>query len=202
MSAGNLGSSSLSEISVDDIALLPLGTDITLTFNPDALGVGIPGFDVLGMVPATLAYDPALESQGKLLTITGIGSMVVSGVPSAGDELTVSNNTGATGDNSNLLELASLQTEKSLANGQATIQEYYARLVSSVGVKTRQSEVNAATEASLLQQANSARQAVSGVNLDEEAANLLKLQQAYQAAAKIVTVSETLFQTLLAATRN
>lgn len=202
VSTANLGTAALNDLDINDVSALPLATDITLTFNPDALGAGVPGFDVTGMTPAVIAYDPSVESQGKLLTLTGIGSVVVSGTPDAGDELTISNNVGASGDNSNMLALADLQTDKLMANGQSTFQEYYARLVSSVGVKTRQSDVNASTEASLLHQANTARQGVSGVNLDEEAANLLKLQQAYQAAAKIVSVSETLFQTLLVATRS
>jgi len=199
--SGNTGSAAIDQVLVDDATSLPLAGNITLTFNPDALGAGVPGFDVAGITPAVVAYDPALDGLGKILTLTGIGRIEVSGQPSAGDVLVVQNNTGARGDNRNLLAMADLQSAKILANSQATLQDYYGRLVSTVGVKTRQAQVNASTENALLQQASTARDGVSGVNLDEEAANLLKLQQAYQAAAKIISVAETLFQTLLAATR-
>ena len=58
-----------------------------------------------------------------------------------------------------------------------------------------------ASESVLLQQAVAARDSVAGVNLDEEAANLIRYQQAYQAAAQVIAVADEVFQTLLSATR-
>jgi flagellar hook-associated protein 1 FlgK len=58
-------------------------------------------------------------------------------------------------------------------------------------------QVNASAAESLLKQATDVQQSVSGVNLDEEAANLIKYQQAYQAAGKVMATASTLFDTLL-----
>ncbi|HAN27593.1 MAG TPA: flagellar hook-associated protein FlgK, partial [Haliea salexigens] len=66
---------------------------------------------------------------------------------------------------------------------------------------SRQASAAADAESTLLQQAISARDSVQGVNLDEEAADLLRFQQAYQAAAQVISVADTVFQTLLDATR-
>jgi flagellar hook-associated protein 1 FlgK len=70
-------------------------------------------------------------------------------------------------------------------------------MVSYVGNKTREVQVNGSASEALLAQAREAQQDVSGVNLDEEAANLLKYQQAYQASGKVMQIASTLFDTLL-----
>ncbi|MCL4104523.1 UNVERIFIED_CONTAM: hypothetical protein GTU68_047485, partial [Idotea baltica] len=105
------------------------------------------------------------------------------------------------GDNRNALALADLQIAEQLAGGTASYQETYGRLVADIAVQTRQAETGAATESVLLEQAVGARESVSGVNLDEEAADLIRFQQAYQAAAQMISVADQLFQTLLSATR-
>ena len=196
----NLGSGSLTDLAVNDVSSLPLAGSITLTFNPDALGAGVPGFDVSGIAGGPLAFDPAADNNGKTFTLGGF-ELVVSGEPQAGDELVIENNTGGSGDNRNALLLAGLQTTENLLGGTSTYEGVYGGLVAEIGVKTRQAETGAATESILLQQAESARDSVSGVNLDEEAANLIRFQQAYQAAAQIISVADQLFQSLLNATR-
>ena len=86
-------------------------------------------------------------------------------------------------------------------NGTVSYQEAYASTVADVAVKTRQAEKALGTEQVLLDQSVAARESVSGVNLDEEAANLIRYQQAYQAAAQIIAVADELFQTLLSSVR-
>jgi len=103
----------------------------------------------------------------------------------------------AVGDNSNALALAALQTQKSLGGGTASFLGAYGELVADIGVKTNQARVSGAAQQGLLNQAVDAQQGLSGVNLDEEAANLIKYQQAYQASAKIISVVDSLFQTLI-----
>ena len=103
----------------------------------------------------------------------------------------------ASGNNENALALAALQTQKVLSNGTASYHEAFGELVAQVGIKTNQAFVNGEAQRSLLNQAKDTRSSISGVNLDEEAANLIKFQQAYQAAARVITVSDTLFQSLL-----
>lgn len=107
----------------------------------------------------------------------------------------------AVADNRNALSLAGLQTEKMMSGGAATYQSFYAQIVSEVGNKTREVRVNEAAQTSLLNQAKDAREGVSGVNLDEEAANLIRYQQAYQASARVMSIAQTLFDEVLSFAR-
>lgn len=196
----NLGSADIEGLSVTDTTGLPLAGPVTLTFNPDALGVGVPGFDVTGIAGGPLAYDPATDSTGKSFSLGGF-EFTITGQPQAGDDLVIENNTNGSGDNTNALALVSLQNDRQLLGGKASYQESYASLVADVAVRTRKAESAMNTEQALYDQAVSARDSVSGVNLDEEAANLIRYQQAYQAAAQVIAVADQLFQTLLNATQ-
>ena len=107
------------------------------------------------------------------------------------------------GDNRNALLLAGLQLKNTLANNTAgnpttSYQGAYAQVVSAVGNDTRRVSNNSSAQNALLNTNVQTQQSLSGVNLDEEAANLLRFQQAYQAAAKIIQTSSTLFDTILA----
>ena len=217
----NVGTAEIAQPDVTSVADLPLsgsGGDITLTFNPNAGGVGIPGFDVTGGAAVVgppvnvLLYDPATESTGKTFsTALGTGfitagtngdmSFDISGIPATGDSFVITDNTNAAGDNRNALALATIQQSQTMINGTASLQESYAQMVGSIGADTRRAEINMESHQGLLDQAILTRDSVSGVNLDEEAANLLRYQQAYQAAAQVVSVASTLFDTLIAAVR-
>lgn len=107
----------------------------------------------------------------------------------------------APGDNSNALLLANLQVAQTMENATTNFQGAYAQLVGDLGSQTRSAQINAEAQAALLTQAQESRDAVSGVNLDEEAANLLRFQQAYQAIAQVISVADSTFQTLLSAVR-
>ncbi len=113
------------------------------------------------------------------------------------------NNTagGGVGDNTNALALVALESNRNLLNGTATFQDAFGQSVANVGAATQAAEVNKNAQEGLLNQAKEARESVSGVNLDEEAADLVKFQQAYQAAAQVIAVTNTLFDTLLGAFR-
>ena len=195
----NTGSADISGLAVNDPAGLPLASPISLTFNPDALGPGVPGYDVSGIAGGPLAYDPATENGGKDFVL-GDFEFSIAGRPDAGDVLLIENNGNGTGDNRNMLALADLQGGKTLLGGSASFQDAYGNLVGEVAVQTRRAETGSETENILLQQATSARDSVAGVNLDEEAANLIRYQQAYQAAAQMISVADQLFQTLLNST--
>ncbi len=88
-----------------------------------------------------------------------------------------------------------------MANGTSSISDSYGALVADVGTGTKQAELNTLAQQRVLDQAVSTRESISGVNLDEEAANLVRYQQAYQAAAQVITVANSLFDTLLNAVR-
>jgi flagellar hook-associated protein 1 FlgK len=112
-------------------------------------------------------------------------------------------NTGV-GNNENALAMAALQTDKTtvvLDPGPPVISrsfnEQYGSIVSQVATRTNQASVTQQTQAGLVSQIRQRAESVSGVNLDEEAANLIKFQQAYQAASQIITVSNTVFNSLI-----
>ena len=198
LSLSNTGSAEITDVQVSSTTGLPLGGDITLTYN-----ASIPGYDVVGGPGGTIAFNPATESGGKSFTFAGSGglSFTLSGIPNAGDVITLSANAGAPGDNRNALLLGSMQSERLLAGGSVTFGEAYSGMIGGVGVATRQAQANLQAEDSLMNSAVAARERVSGVNLEQEAAELVRLQQAYQAAAQLVAITDTLFQTLLGATR-
>ncbi|HFD79965.1 MAG TPA: flagellar hook-associated protein FlgK [Gammaproteobacteria bacterium] len=103
----------------------------------------------------------------------------------------------APGDNSNARRLADLQTALTMEGGTTDLQGRYGQLIARVGTQTRAAQTASEAQAALLSQAQESRDALSGVNLDEEAANLLRFQQAYQAVAQVISVANSTFQTLL-----
>ena len=100
-------------------------------------------------------------------------------------------------DGRNALTLGELQTQNTMSGKTASYQSAYAQLVSDAGNKSREIEVKSQAQSALLKQSSDARDALSGVNLDEEAANLLRYQQAYQASAKALDIGSKLFDVLL-----
>lgn len=141
--------------------------------------------------PATGSYV-----SGQPISFNGWTAQIT-GSPVAVDTFTVGANTGGVSDNRNALLLAGLQTQNTLGGGSVSYQSAYSQLVSMVGNKTHELDVTSKAQASLLAQTQQVQQSLSGVNLDEEAANLMRYQQAYQAAGKMMQIASTLFDTLL-----
>jgi flagellar hook-associated protein 1 FlgK len=200
----NVGTAALSGLTANGVTNLPLtgppvNGSLTLTYAsatnqltlvPDPLGEG------------PLTFDPTVDSGGRSYTLLGGDlSITLSGVPVDGDSFVVEHNTGGVGDNTNAVALAAIQDATVLSSGTATVQDAFGALVFEVGAATRDAQVNESAFGALLDQARSRRESISGVNLDEEAANLLRFQQAYQASARLVSVADDLFQTLLRAVR-
>jgi flagellar hook-associated protein 1 FlgK len=105
------------------------------------------------------------------------------------------------GDNRNALNLANLANSTGMFGGTTSFQGAYGEIVSKVGGLTHAANVGATAQENLLNNAIGARENLAGVNLDEEAANLIKYQQAFQAAAQTISVASSLFDTLLGAVR-
>jgi len=122
----------------------------------------------------------------------------ISGTPAAGDVFTVGANTNAPGDNRNALLLSGMQNQNLMAGGTTTFQGIYGQLVGEIGSKTHELAVTSQAQISMTAQSIAQQQAVAGVNLDEEAANLMLYQRAYQAAAKAMQVANTMFDALMA----
>ena len=167
--------------------------------DPDLLTASVIEFTS----PTTYSINGAgnfTYTEGSLIILNGTG-VTISGAPAAGDKFSLDPNLGATGDNSNGLLMADLQSVGLLDGGTISINESYGRLVADVGGMTHQIKGSFDAQSVVLTNAEAAVSATSGVNLDEEAANLIKYQQAYQAVAQVVSVVSTMFDSLLAATR-
>lgn len=151
-------------------------------------------FTVTGAVPAVVG--PVAYTSGQNITYNG-WTMQISGTAVAGDVFNVGPNTNAVGDNRNALLMAGLQNQNLLTNGTTSFQGAYSQLVGSVGAKTSELTVTSQAQDAMVTQTVGMQQGVSGVNLDEEAANLLRYQKAYQAAAKAMQIANSMFDSLL-----
>ena len=120
----------------------------------------------------------------------------ISGVAEYGDEFTVDFNTDGTSDSRNGVEMAALQSEKTV-NGQSSYSDSYARMVEVVGSVTSRAQINRDSSEVLLRNSQSAVDSTSGVNLDEEAAALIKYELAYNASAQVIQVARDIFDTLI-----
>jgi flagellar hook-associated protein 1 FlgK len=116
------------------------------------------------------------------------------------DEIAAAQIGGDAGDNTNALALARLETNATLKDGK-TFSETYQQLVSQVGSSTNSATVSLSAQKALYNNAVEARANFAGVNLDEEAANLIRYQNAYQAASQVVAISKSMFDTLISAVR-
>jgi flagellar hook-associated protein 1 FlgK len=110
------------------------------------------------------------------------------------------NGARAVGDNRNALALAAL-SEAQVGPGNLTFAEAYRRLVTMIGMDAEQADQEALFQQKLVEQLTQMRDAISGVSLDEELSNLIKFQRAYQAAARLISVADELYQTLLSLRR-
>jgi flagellar hook-associated protein FlgK len=116
--------------------------------------------------------------------------------PQDGDTFTVDGNKDGTGNNENMLALANLENKKVMGGGK-TLGAYYIDHVNDMGNIARQAAISQSALQVVYDQAVTARDEVSGVSLDQEAADLIRFQQAYQAAAKILQVASQLFDSVL-----
>jgi flagellar hook-associated protein 1 FlgK len=104
-------------------------------------------------------------------------------------------------DNRNALQLANLENKLGMLGGSASFSDAYGQIVSGIGTLTRAAGLSSSAQETLLNQAKESRESLAGVNLDEEAANLIRFQQAYQASAQSISVVRSLFDSLLGAVR-
>ena len=123
----------------------------------------------------------------------------LSGAPAVGDSFTLQPNTGGLGDNSNIVALAAVQNIR-LEGGELPVQTYIT-LVNGIGNVNSLSKMSAEALEVVYEDAVALGDAATGVSLDDEAANLIRFQQSYQAAAQIIKVSGDLFDAILSASR-
>ena len=151
-----------------------------------------------GTVSVLLAGQTAPSTVGTLQLADFVNE---AGLQPYGQNLLLPSAASGTGDNRNLTTMAGL-LDQSLIGGTTSINSAVNELVTNIGIQTSQSQSGTTAQQAVLTDASNAQQSVSGVNLDEEAANLVQYQQAYQAAAQVINVSSTLFQSLLTAVQS
>ncbi len=182
----NTGTGTISDVTVTNAADPNFTTDLTIVFDnpPTSFSVNL---------GPSQPYTP-----GAVISLNGI-EFVIDGTPAAGDTFTVTYNNAAVGNGDNALKLAGIQQEQILEGGNETVFSAYDEYLARIGTRTRQVNFAAESQQVLLDQAVAQREGISGVNLDEEAANLQRYQQSYQAAAQVISTADTLFNTLLQA---
>lgn len=188
-SSANTGSASITQGVVVDAADTALRDPVTIEFLSATTYTTDGGTTVN-------AY-----ASGSPITLNG-WEVTVSGAPAAGDTFTVQDNSDGTGDNRNALLMANLLNANSLAGGAESINDVVDTWVTDIGVKSNQAQSNLDIHTALYDDNVAAQQSVSGVNLDEEAANLVRYQQAYSAAAQVIAIANQLFDSLLSAVRS
>ncbi len=184
---GNIGDATISASTIVDAADPNLLTSSVIEFTgPNTYSVNGAG------AFAYVSGDPIVIN-GSEFTITG--------APQTGDRFTIEANIGGSGDNRNGLLLADIQTRGILDGGTIGVGENYGRLIADVGGTSSQIQASLSAQDVIVQNLEDTLAAKSGVNLDEEAAKLIRFQQAYQAVAQVVAITSTLFDTLIGAVR-
>ena len=189
--AANQGTATVSSASVTNPAGY-LGNTYTVTFSsPTAYTVTENG-GTTPVASGTYSSGTPIAFGNQQLTLTG--------TPAANDTFTVKpNNAANTGDNSNVLAMINGLSSKSLDGGTTSVSGAATNLVSQVGVLTQQAQNNASAQQSVNQEATTARSNATGVNLDNQAADMLRYQQAYQAMAQVISMSNKMFTSLIQA---
>jgi len=145
-------------------------------------------------LPISFAYAPGAD-----IDINGT-RVQISGAPVAGDQFVIESNVGGTGDNRNIQTLID-RFRASVFDGEVSLQDATAGLITNVGARTAEVTNQRDMQQLVLDQNRDRLESVRGVNLDEEAADMLKFEQLYQAAARVMSVADTMFQTLMNALR-
>ncbi|MGO4551414.1 flagellar hook-associated protein FlgK [Lysobacter sp. 2RAF19] len=128
-------------------------------------------------------------------------SLNLQGTPGAGDSFTLARTPPRAADNGNARNFAALDTKGVLDGGATSLTNGLSQLTARVGSDARHADLALDAQQTLDTQIAAERDSVSGVNLDEEAADMLRYQQAYQAAAQVIATADNVFQTLLGAIR-
>ncbi|TBU99976.1 flagellar hook-associated protein FlgK [Stutzerimonas kirkiae] len=222
LTSGNVGTGSITQPTLtttvdiyDSAAIADMqtslenGTPIKLVY--DAASGGSQGYTLYDASGNSIGVGSIVPGQSNQVTVTVPANppsvpssyafeMTLSGSPASGDSLTIAFNANGSSDNRNALAVLELQTANTVAvNGSSgmSLTTSYSSLIETVGAKTNQAKLDAAATEAILTQATSSQSSLSGVNLDEEAANLIKFEQYYTAASQIIQVARSTFDTLI-----
>ncbi|WPN65060.1 flagellar hook-associated protein FlgK [Pseudomonas sp. P9_35] len=145
--------------------------------------------------------NPIMDSSVPPVQRTVTFDMSIAGAPSSGASINVSLSQPGSLDNRNGTVLAGLQTAKTVDTGSSSkgisLNDAYGKLVEGVGAKAAQGKLDSAATGAILDNAKTARDSLSGVDLDEETGNLVKFQQYYTASSQIIKAAQQIFSTLI-----
>ncbi len=187
-SATNTGAASISSGTVLDATNPNLLTSATIQFTSPTT------YTINGGASNTYTAGGNIAANGWQVQITG--------TPAAGDSFTVQGNTAGGGDNRNALASAALQNQGVLAGGTISVNGAVSALITGIGGQAQQVNSAQTAQASVNAQALQTVQSISGVNMNEEAANLLQWQQAFQASAQAMSIGNQMFTNLMSALSN
>lgn len=183
----NTGTGKLSGVTVTDASNANLRNPAAIVFTSATT------YTIDGGPPQT--YTP-----GQTISANG-WSFVLDGAPKVGDTFNITPTPAGSSDNSNAAKLAKVESAKAFNAGTVTLNGALGGLTTQVGAAARSAEYSLDAQLVINDKAQEARDEVSGVNLDEEAADMLRLQQAYQAASQLISTADSMFQTILGAVR-
>ena len=196
--AGNLGTVSVANLQVTAAPLPVPGATARLTFTSNAGDYSWELFDASNTLlnSGTATWQAGQPVPAPPLDINGF-TLQFSGVPRSGDILTVEPTpvSALASNNGNALALLALRDAN--ISGGRTATDAWSYAMADIGVRVQGGQASADISDSVSGQTELARSSQSGVNLDEEAARLIQYQQSYQAAAKVLQVAQSLFDTLL-----
>jgi flagellar hook-associated protein 1 len=192
---GSLALSSLQAQTVASTAAAPI-QNFSVRFSVGATGTT---YDIIDSNSPLTPVKSGTYTSGEKIDYTPTGapgfSITLTGAPAAGDTVTIKQNAYATLSGGNATALMNLR-DQVMFDG-ASLSDGYAGLISQIGVRSQSASYSADVSTNIAANAEKNRTGVSGVNLDEEAAKLLQYQQAYQASAKMIQISQSIFDTLL-----
>ena len=197
----NTGTASVASLQAVSTTLDPtLSANITFTS-----GTGNYNWELRNAGNVVTSSGSAVWQAGSPISLNGF-ELQLAGVPASGDSLSVLKTAFPANNNGNARALMALRDTRlvgaqALGGGSlqpgATITDAYANAMTDIGVRVQAAAMTAQMSASVVGEAKAANNDVAGVNLDEEAARLIQFQQAYQAAAKMLQVAQSVFETLL-----
>ena len=181
----NTGTGKLSGVTVTDAGNANLRNPAAIVFTSPTT------YTIDGGAPQTYTAGQTISANGW--------SFVLDGAPKTGDTFNITPTPAGSSDNSNAIALSKVEDAKAFNSGTVTLNGALGGLTTQVGAAARSAEYSLSAQQVITDQAQSARDSISGVNLDEEAADMLRLQQAYQAASQLISTADTMFQTILRA---
>ncbi len=202
VAATNTGSAAVASLAAVSASINPNLT-ATITFTDNSGNFSYSLVDTTSALPTVNGTGSLVA--GQTVSLNGF-ALKLNGVPKLGDTVTVAKTAYPAGDNGNANALLALRDatfvgQKTISPGVVApgvnVTDAYASALASIGVRVQSASLAADQSAAIASDAKTAESAKSGVNLDEEAARLIQYQQSYQAAAKMLQIAQSVFDTLL-----